>query len=75
MERRDLYEDDLTEERYPSPVRRDITAATETLDPDIPDETIRRVIPSTAQLDPDEDDDDDDDDDDLDDEDDDDDDS
>ncbi len=35
MERRDLYQDDLTEERYPSPARRDDAAATERLDPDI----------------------------------------
>jgi hypothetical protein len=34
MERRDLYEDDLTEERYPSPARRADEAATEVLDPD-----------------------------------------
>jgi hypothetical protein len=34
MERADLYQDDLTEERYPSPARRDDQAATQTLDPD-----------------------------------------
>jgi len=34
MERRDLYQDDLTEERYPSPARRDDAAATQVLDPD-----------------------------------------
>jgi hypothetical protein len=34
MERRELYEDDLTEERYPSPVKRDEEAANERLDPD-----------------------------------------
>jgi hypothetical protein len=34
MERRDLYQDDLTEERYPSPARRDDEAATQVLDPD-----------------------------------------
>ena len=34
MERRDLYQDDLTEERYPSPASRDDAAATEVLDPD-----------------------------------------
>lgn len=36
MERRDLYEDDLTEERYPSPARRDEAASTLILDPDTP---------------------------------------
>ena len=35
MERRDLYEDDLTEERYPSPEKRDEAAADEVLDPDV----------------------------------------
>lgn len=34
MERPDLYQDDLTEERYPSPARRNDQAATQTLDPD-----------------------------------------
>lgn len=34
MERRDLYQDDLTEERMPSPAARDDAQATETLDPD-----------------------------------------
>ena len=34
MERRDLYQDDLTEERQPSPAERDDVAATEVLDPD-----------------------------------------
>jgi len=34
MERRDLYEDDLTEERLPSPVQREEVAETEQLDPD-----------------------------------------
>ena len=34
MERRDLYQDDLTEERYPSPAQRDDAAETEVLDPD-----------------------------------------
>jgi hypothetical protein len=51
MERSDLYEDDLTEERYPSPVKRDKEAASERIDPDADDD------------DDDEDDDDDDDDD------------
>ncbi len=35
MERRDLYEDDLTEERQPTPAQRDDVAHTQTLDPDI----------------------------------------
>jgi hypothetical protein len=34
VERRDLYEDDLTEERLPSPAYRDDVAKTEVLDPD-----------------------------------------
>ena len=34
MERRDLYQDDLTEERYPSPARREDEAEKQTLDPD-----------------------------------------
>jgi hypothetical protein len=38
MERRDLYEDDLTEERYPSPEKRDEAAADEVLDPDVSDD-------------------------------------
>jgi hypothetical protein len=55
MESRNLYEDDLTEERQPTPAQRDDVARTETLDPDI--------------LDQDDDDDDEDDDDDVDEED------
>jgi hypothetical protein len=38
MERGDLYEDDLTEEHYPSPEKRDEAAATEVLDPDVGDD-------------------------------------
>ena len=34
MERRDLYQDDLTEERQPTPGDREDVASTETLDPD-----------------------------------------
>jgi hypothetical protein len=34
MERRDLYEDDLTEERQPTPAQRDDVARTQALDPD-----------------------------------------
>jgi hypothetical protein len=34
MERRELFQDDLTEERYPSPARRDDESATQALDPD-----------------------------------------
>ena len=34
MERRDLYEDDLTEERQPTPGQREDVASSETLDPD-----------------------------------------
>ena len=35
MERRDLYEDDLTEEREPTPRQRDDVAHTLKLDPDV----------------------------------------
>jgi hypothetical protein len=38
MERRDLYEDDLTEERGPTPAQRDDVAHTLDLDPDILDD-------------------------------------
>jgi hypothetical protein len=42
MERQDLFQDDLTEERYPSPARRDDAASTQVLDPDAPDaDTVR----------------------------------
>ncbi|GAC1575657.1 MAG: hypothetical protein NVS3B7_08210 [Candidatus Elarobacter sp.] len=34
MERPDLYQDDLTQERYPTPAQRDDAAATQRLDPD-----------------------------------------
>ena len=34
MERRDLYEDDLTDERQPTPAQRDDVARTQILDPD-----------------------------------------
>jgi len=37
MESRDLYEDDLTEERQPTPAQRDDVARTLTLDPDVLD--------------------------------------
>ena len=62
MERRDLYQDDLTEERQPSPAARDAVAATETLDPDMPDGT-PAPRPRASTVDPDEDDDEDDEDD------------
>ncbi len=35
MERRDLYEDDLTDERGPTPAERDDVAHSQALDPDI----------------------------------------
>ena len=38
MESRDLYEDDLTEERQPTPAQRDDVARTQTLDPDVLDQ-------------------------------------
>ncbi len=34
VESRDVYQDDLTEERQPSPAQRDDVAKSETLDPD-----------------------------------------
>ncbi|MDQ6942605.1 MAG: hypothetical protein M3169_08850 [Candidatus Eremiobacteraeota bacterium] len=34
MERRDLYQDDLTQERQPTPGDREDVASTEALDPD-----------------------------------------
>jgi len=37
MERRDLYEDDLTEERQPTPAQRDDVAHTQVLDTDVLD--------------------------------------
>jgi hypothetical protein len=37
MERRDLYQDDLTEERQITPAQRDNVARTEVLDPDVLD--------------------------------------
>lgn len=58
MESRELYQDDLTEERQPTPAQRDDVARTQVLDPDPLD-----------MGDAEDDDDDDDDDDDLDDED------
>ncbi|MDB5028921.1 MAG: hypothetical protein JWO66_2610 [Candidatus Eremiobacteraeota bacterium] len=48
MERRDLYQDDLTEERYPSPAVRDDVASEETLDPDVdPDDEGEGPAPKT----------------------------
>jgi hypothetical protein len=38
MESRDLYEDDLTDERYPTPAQRDDVARSEVLDPDVDDD-------------------------------------
>jgi hypothetical protein len=38
VERRDLYQDDLTEERQPAPAVREDVAETETLDPDTSDD-------------------------------------
>jgi hypothetical protein len=36
MERRDLFQDDLTEERQPTPGDREDVASSEALDPDTP---------------------------------------
>lgn len=53
MERRDLYQDDLTEERQPSPAARDDVARTQRLDPDTLDagEDIGRDEPAADELD------------------------
>ena len=48
MERRDLYQDDLTEERYPSPARRDDASATQVLDPDASADDGNAVPPAPA---------------------------
>ncbi len=48
MERRDLYQDDLTEERMPSPAQRDEEQATETLDPDASQGDGRGPLPRGA---------------------------
>jgi hypothetical protein len=68
VERRDLYQDDLTEERLPSPAYRDDVAATEVLDPDTLDDgdapKPAAPQPRATTGDPDEDDDDDEDEDD-----------
>lgn len=48
MERRDLYQDDLTEERMPSPAQRDDVQATETLDPDASQDDGRGPMPTGA---------------------------
>ena len=48
VERRDLYQDDLTEERYPSPVVRDEAAASETLDPDAADDDAVKPLPKNV---------------------------
>jgi hypothetical protein len=68
MERRDLYEDDLTEERQITPAQRDDVARTEILDPDVLD-TGTVLDDGSAEVDDDDDDDDDDEDDEDDDED------
>ena len=49
MERRDLYQDDLTEERQPTPGDREEVASSETLDPDEPgdNDEARDVTPKT----------------------------
>ena len=49
MERRDLYQDDLTEERQPTPGQREDVASSETLDPDetADGESQQQPIPKT----------------------------
>ena len=46
MERRDLYQDDLTEERQPSPAQREDVASSEVLDPDASADGESRQQPS-----------------------------
>ena len=48
MESRDLYQDDLTEERQPTPAQRDDVARTETLDPDVAPDDETETAPSRA---------------------------
>ena len=59
MEPTSLYEDDLTEERQPTPAQRDDVARTQTLDPDVLDSGDDESA-DDDELDDDEDDDDDD---------------
>ncbi len=47
MERRDLYQDDLTEERQPTPGDREDVASTEVLDPDMPADDEKPPLPKT----------------------------
>jgi len=49
VERRTLYEDDLTEERLPSPAHRDDVAKTETLDPDALGDDGKPAPPATPR--------------------------
>jgi hypothetical protein len=49
MERRDLFQDDLTEERQPTPGEREDVASSEALDPDAPDgESQQEPLPKHA---------------------------
>ena len=51
MERRDLDEDDLTEERQPTPAQRDEVASQETLDPDASaDDAERKPMPKPGAV-------------------------
>ena len=63
MESRDLYEDDLTEERQPTPAQRDDVARTQVLDPDILAQDDDGAVDDVDDDDDDEDDEDDDEDD------------
>lgn len=47
MERRDLYQDDLTEERQPTPGDREDVASSEVLDPDMPAGDEKPPLPKT----------------------------
>ena len=47
MERRDLYQDDLTQERQPTPGEREDVASTQTLDPDAPADGENQQQPKT----------------------------
>ena len=60
MESRQLYQDDLTEERMPTPAARDDVARTQTLDPDTLDQGEVEDVDDDADEEEDDDDDDDD---------------
>ena len=44
-----MYQDDLTEERYPSPAARDDAAAGQALDPDVPGDDDPKPMPKNVE--------------------------